>query len=68
MGERVLPTVQALSEVAKTRAERERELTMRPLETRTPKPKIMIREMGGGGVQLTRSAGVAGGDDEFSWC
>jgi len=48
MGERVLPTVQVLSEVAKTRVEREGKLTVRPLETRTPKPKIMIREMEGG--------------------
>jgi len=49
MGDRVLLTVQALSEVVKTLAEREGELTMRPRETRTPKSKIMIRDMGGGG-------------------
>jgi len=68
MGEKVLPTVQALSEIAKTWAEREGELTMRPLETRTLKPKIMVRETGGGGegVQVTGSAGVVGGDDQFS--
>jgi len=49
MGERVLPTVQALSEAVKTRVEREGKFTVRPLETRTPKPKIIIRETGRGG-------------------
>jgi len=60
--------VQALSKVAKTQAERKGELTVKPIETRTPKAKIVIRGMGGGGVQLTGNAGVVGGDDEFSWC
>jgi len=68
MGERVLSTVQLLSKVVKMQAVREGKLTLRPLETRTPKFKIMIRRTGGGGVQLTRSAGVVGSDDEFSWC
>jgi len=81
MGERVLPTVQALSEMAKTRVERERETAKCFLETRTPKSKNMIREVrqeGGGAahrecgcsslrvrVQLTESAGMDV-DDEFS--
>ena len=42
---------------------------MKPLETRTPKPKNMIRETEGKGVvQLTKSARVVGVDDDFSWC
>jgi len=68
MGERVLLTVQALSELAKTRAKREREITVKPRETRTSKPKIMMRGWEEGGIQLTGSVGVVGGDDEFSWC
>jgi len=49
MGERALNTVQALSGIAKTRAERKGQFIVIPLETRTPKPKIMIKETGGGG-------------------
>jgi len=42
---------------------------VRPLEARTPKPKIMIRGMEGRGrVQLIGTAGVVGGHDEFSLC
>jgi len=66
MGERVLLTLQALSEEAKRQAGREGQLTVRPLETRTPKPKIMIRETGGGGMQPSGSARVVGSDNEFS--
>jgi len=50
MSQRVLPTVQALSEAATTRVERGDELTVRPLEARTPKPKMMIMETGEGGA------------------
>jgi len=51
MGERVLPTVQALSEAAKMRVEKGGERVKQLLETRTPKPKEMMREVrreGGG--------------------
>jgi len=73
MGERVLPTVRTLSEAAKRGGDRSK----RPLETRTPGPKNMIREVrqeeegaaqGEFFVQLTESAGVVDADDEFSWC
>jgi len=72
MGKRVLPTVPTLSEAAKRGGDRAK----RPLETRTPGPKDMIREEGGRRgrssqrvrVQLTESAGVVDVDDEFSWC
>jgi len=46
LDERILRTMQGLlSKVANTQAEREGGLTVRPLETRIPKPTIMIREM-----------------------
>jgi len=45
MGERGLPTVQALSEAARTQGKGGGERAKRPLETRTPKPKNMIREV-----------------------
>ena len=61
-------TVQVLSEVAKAQVERERELTVEPLETKMPKPKIIIRETGGGGVHFTGSVRVVGCDNESSWC
>lgn len=44
MSERVLPTLQGLNAVAKSRVEWKGELTVRALEARTPKPKIRIRE------------------------
>jgi len=68
MCERVLPPVQALLEVAKTYTNRERELTVEPLEIRMPKPKMMMREKGGGRVLVTGSAGVVESHNEFSYC
>ena len=53
MGERVLPTVRARAKKGGDRAKR-------PLETRTPGPKDMMREVRReGGVQLMESAGAA---------
>jgi len=41
----------------------------RPLETRTPGPRHMIREVRREGrEQLTESALVVDVDDKFSWC
>jgi len=49
--------------------ERGRSRAERPLETRTPGPKHMIREVRReGGVQHTESAVVVDVDDEISWC
>jgi len=45
MDERVLPTGQGLSEVAETTVEREGERAERPLESRTPRSKEIIREV-----------------------
>jgi len=52
MGERVLPTVEVVSETAKTRAIRGGERAKRPLETRTPKPNNRMKDVRpeGGGV------------------
>ena len=44
MGERVLPTVQVLSEIGKTQAKRGGRRAEKLLETRTVKPKNIIRE------------------------
>jgi len=75
MGERVLPTVQVVSEAAKKRVKGGGERAKQPLQTRTPTPKDLMREVrweGGGAahgecgcsslrvqVQLTESAGAA---------
>jgi len=60
MGQRVLPTVQALREAAKHKRTDGGSRAKRPLETRTPWPKDMIREVRReGGVQLTEGAGAA---------
>jgi len=52
MSDRVLPTVPALSKVGKPREEGDGEIAKRPLETRTPRAKNMIGEVGrvGGGA------------------
>jgi len=56
MGERVLPTVRALSEAVKRGGSRAKQA----LEMRTPGPKDMMREVRWEGVvQLTESAGTA---------
>jgi len=68
MGERVLPTVQALREIARKQSEREGELTVKPLETRTPKPKIMIRGREQRRVQLIGSPGLVGSNNKFLLC
>jgi len=53
VGERVLPTVQALSEVAERRGDRGGEVTVKTPRRRMAKPKKMRREPEGkGGVIL----------------
>jgi len=60
MGERVWPTVQGLSEAGKGKRKEEGNRAQRPLETRTPGPKDLTREVREeGGLQLTESAGAA---------
>jgi len=69
MGERVLPTVQALSEAAKTQVKEaggESQTTPRNKYAKAQEPDKGSKA--GGGVQLNGSAGVMGGDDEFSYC
>ena len=72
MGEGVLPTVRMLSEAAKREREEGADRAKRPLETRTPGPTNMMREVRREGglcssrrvrVQLTESAVVVDVDD-----
>jgi len=56
----VLPTMRALSEAVKPEPRQRGSRAKRPLETRTPGPKDMTREVRReGGVQLPESAGAA---------
>ena len=68
MGEGVLPTVQVLSEVAKTRAERGEMCHETPRNKDAAVQGHDKGTEGTGVVQLTKSAGVVDVDDDFSWC